>query len=198
MKNMKMKSLLSAAVVTLALGSSSSALLASETVIIDVPTNVSAPLGLAFSEVYSIVSLSSKLCLDVVDKGTANGVRFQQWGCNAAANQKYLLAPIRAGVYKLVTVGASKLSSTGSKVISVKDSDQADGAVVQLWQELDVDNQELAIEPVAGGSYVIKFKHSNKCLDVSNASVNSGARLQQWTCTGSDNQKFNFARMESI
>lgn len=195
---MKMKSLLSAAVVSLALSSGSSTVFATETVIIDVPTSVSAPAGLAFSEVYSIVSTSSKLCLDVVDKGTANGVRFQQWGCNAAANQKYLLAPIRAGVYKLVTVGASKLSDTGSKVISVKDSDQANGAIVQLWQELDVDNQELAIEQQAGGSYTIKFKHSNKCLDVSGASTSSGTRLQQWACSGSDNQKFNFVRMESI
>jgi len=45
--------------------------------------------------------------------------------------------------------------------------------------------------PLAGGLYTLTARHSNKCLDVANASVNNGADIQQWDCTNGKNQKWN-------
>jgi hypothetical protein len=45
----------------------------------------------------------------------------------------------------------------------------------------------------------IRVQHTNKCLDVQNAYVTNGARLQQWDCgpAGQVNQTFNFVEVGS-
>lgn len=43
--------------------------------------------------------------------------------------------------------------------------------------------------PLAGG-FSIVARHSGKCLDVWNASRDSGVNIIQWDCHGGDNQKF--------
>jgi hypothetical protein len=50
--------------------------------------------------------------------------------------------------------------------------------------------------------YNIVARHSGQCLDVSNYGLNNGDRLQQWYCTGDDNQKFklvyNFGQWQLV
>jgi hypothetical protein len=41
------------------------------------------------SNVGTIVGVSSRLCLDVNDQGTANGTRVQLWTCNGGDNQRW-------------------------------------------------------------------------------------------------------------
>jgi hypothetical protein len=43
---------------------------------------------------------------------------------------------------------------------------------------------------VSGQTYVIKAKHSGKCLDVGGVSTDDGANIQQWTYIGGNNQKW--------
>jgi hypothetical protein len=40
-------------------------------------------------------------------------------------------------------------------------------------------------------SYELRAQHSDKCLDVSNASVDDGANVQQWTCAGVPQQHWD-------
>jgi hypothetical protein len=48
----------------------------------------------------------------------------------------------------------------------------------------------------APGGYVqLVVQHSNKCLDVSNLSQDNGAKIQQWTCHGRDNQLWELRRV---
>jgi hypothetical protein len=44
--------------------------------------------------------------------------------------------------------------------------------------------------PIANGSYRIVARHSNKVLDVPNASTSDGIQLQQWAYFGNQNQKW--------
>ncbi|MGH9667682.1 MAG: RICIN domain-containing protein, partial [Bryobacteraceae bacterium] len=48
------------------------------------------------------------------------------------------------------------------------------------------------LQPVSGGYYEVVVEHSGKCLDVAGGptSTADGAHLQQWTCSGGDNQKW--------
>ena len=46
--------------------------------------------------------------------------------------------------------------------------------------------------PIPTGWVSLISKNSGKCLDVPNSSTAPGTFLQQWTCTGGDNQKFQF------
>lgn len=39
-------------------------------------------------------------------------------------------------------------------------------------------------------AYLVKAKHSGKCLDVGGGSRNNGANIIQWNCHGGDNQRF--------
>ncbi|MFD0469324.1 RICIN domain-containing protein [Nonomuraea thailandensis] len=47
-----------------------------------------------------------------------------------------------------------------------------------------------AAVPVAGGVYQLKVTKSGKCLDVVNGSLDNGAQMQQWGCSGSAWQRF--------
>jgi len=40
------------------------------------------------------------------------------------------------------------------------------------------------------GSYELVAKHSGKCVDVTGASTAGGAVIEQWTCSGSSNQRW--------
>ncbi|MGW5714960.1 RICIN domain-containing protein [Amycolatopsis sp. NPDC003865] len=44
----------------------------------------------------------------------------------------------------------------------------------------------------AGVNYTLVAEHSGKLLDISGVSTAAGARLQQWTATGGQNQQFDF------
>jgi hypothetical protein len=51
----------------------------------------------------------------------------------------------------------------------------------------------LALTVGAAGSWFnLISKNSGKCLDVTGKSTSRGVQLQQWTCWGGDNQKFQF------
>lgn len=44
--------------------------------------------------------------------------------------------------------------------------------------------------PVTGPSNSLVSRYSNKCLDVTDNGLADGAKMQQWACAGSNNQKF--------
>ncbi len=46
---------------------------------------------------------------------------------------------------------------------------------------------------IAGHAYYLLASNSNKCLDVRDHQTQNGAALQQWDCTGEDQQKFRLA-----
>ena len=47
-----------------------------------------------------------------------------------------------------------------------------------------------------GKTFMLVAKHSKKCLDVADHSMNVGGRLHQWSCHGEDNQRFKAKRLK--
>jgi hypothetical protein len=66
---------------------------------------------------------------------------------------------------------------------------QLDGRPLAQFDNYNGDNQKFIVEPLPGGFVSIKAKHSGKCLDVADSS-RGPAGLQQWSCTGWENQQF--------
>jgi len=50
------------------------------------------------------------------------------------------------------------------------------------------DNQLWMFIPQGQGYYIVKAKHSGKCLDVAGAGKGNGDNVQQWGCHFGDNQ----------
>ena len=49
--------------------------------------------------------------------------------------------------------------------------------------------------PPPSGYYKVIAKHSGKCLDVAGVSTADGAKVQQWSCTGGNNQRWKLVSM---
>ena len=86
--------------------------------------------------VYQVVNLNSNKCLEVQDKSTANGAAIQQSGCNTIAeNQKWQIESLGAGLYKLKAIHSGRVMSIGQ-------SNQADGAKTIQWDDGTYDDQK--------------------------------------------------------
>ncbi|WP_437336244.1 RICIN domain-containing protein [Sorangium sp. So ce394] len=55
------------------------------------------------------------------------------------------------------------------------------------------DADAVLVSSVTEGDYVIRSVATNKCLDVPGASTADGTRMQQWTCNGTNAQKFHIS-----
>jgi thermitase len=134
--------------------------------------------------IYQVVNLNSNKCLDVQDKSTANGAAIQQLACNTAGeNQKWQIEALGAGLYKLKAMHSGRLMSIGQ-------SNQADGAKTIQWDDGTYNDQKWFIQ-ASGNGYRLVAYHSGKCLEVPNFETTDGLQLQQATCTGSSAQQFN-------
>ncbi len=49
------------------------------------------------------------------------------------------------------------------------------------------------MNPTSDGYVKLNPLSSGKCMNVSGASVQNGAIIQQWTCEGGDNEKWTLA-----
>jgi pectate lyase len=56
---------------------------------------------------------------------------------------------------------------------------------------------QAAVVPVAGGAYTLTVAKSGMCLDVTGGSVDNGALLQQWGCSGAGWQQFRLVSQGS-
>jgi hypothetical protein len=93
-------------------------------------------------------------------------------------NELPVTLPVLGNNYKVRFHASGKcLDSVGNTT--------SDGALSALYDCHGKDNQRLSLVPAPGagaGVYNLKYKHSGKCVDVQNASVSAGARIEQRTC----------------
>jgi len=62
------------------------------------------------------------------------------------------------------------------------------GVNIDQWECVGGDNQKWQLIPQGNNYFILKAKHSDKCLDVRNASTQPGGNVMQWDCHGGDNQ----------
>lgn len=63
-------------------------------------------------------------------------------------------------------------------------------------EQVQDDPEAAIVSSVSDGIYVIRSVATNKCLDISGGSKANGAKVQQWTCNGTDAQKFRLTSID--
>jgi hypothetical protein len=76
------------------------------------------------------------------------------------------------------------------KVMDVRDTSTADGAVIQQWPRNDGAWQQWQFVDSGSGWYRLKSRHSGKVLDLWEWSTADGAGFRQYTDLGATNQQF--------
>ena len=101
--------------------------------------------------------------------------------------QRWYLEPIVRGTYRIKSACNHQYITAKSnphEQITVRD--YRFGDVRQQWIIRDSRGRDMPSipggPPLQNGIYEIKAKHSGKCLDVRNHSVNDRANVHQWTC----------------
>ncbi|WP_367129397.1 glycoside hydrolase N-terminal domain-containing protein [Saccharothrix sp. HUAS TT1] len=133
---------------------------------------------------YHLVAQHSGKRADVNGASTAVGAALVQWPGTGGANQRFEFLPsgdhyrVRARHSGLVL----QVSGTGTGVDITQQRDA--GTPNQLWRLVDH----------GGGVVSLVNQQSGLAMDVWSASTADGARISQWTATGSSNQRFQLQR----
>ncbi|MFT5759599.1 MAG: hypothetical protein ACI9LM_004366 [Alteromonadaceae bacterium] len=137
-------------------------------------------------------ALNSDKCLDVASANNNDGTNIQQYQCNASLAQIWTM-----NVINWTTMEVELKAGNSSKCLDFDSTSQN----VQQWQCLSTVNQRWFLKktgnaalpadpPSMSGVYQIKNKNSERCLDISGASVLPGANVQTWSCNNTLAQRF--------
>ena len=66
----------------------------------------------------------------------------------------------------------------------------ANGAVIDLWDSNNQNNQRWTITPAGDGFFRLTAVHSGKVADVKDISTANGAAIQQWVYWAGDGQQW--------
>ncbi|MFF7384799.1 lectin [Streptomyces griseoluteus] len=135
------------------------------------PGDTSAPAKPRVGPVRS--GVSSSLCVDDANSGTADHTAIQLWTCNGTYAQDW-------------TVAADGTLRTLGKCLDVTNSGTVNGTLVQLY----ACNGTGAQNWTAGSDGSLKNANSGLCLDDPNSATAEGTRLQIYACNGSAAQKW--------
>ncbi|MEU1241272.1 RICIN domain-containing protein [Micromonospora parva] len=83
------------------------------------------------------------------------------------------------------------------KVLDVRDTSTADGAVVQQWSRNDGAWQQFQFVSSGGGYYRLKARHSGKVVDLWEWNTADGAEYRQWSDLNGTNQQFQVLDSDS-
>ncbi|WP_328382147.1 RICIN domain-containing protein [Micromonospora zamorensis] len=76
------------------------------------------------------------------------------------------------------------------KVLDVRDTSTADGAVIQQWSRNDGEWQQFQFVSSGSGYYRLKARHSGKVVDLWEWNTADGAEYRQWPDLNATNQQF--------
>jgi hypothetical protein len=149
------------------------------------PSQAVTPALAASAGPYWIWFAHSGRCVTVPGNSMTNGTQLDQWDCvnPIQNNQRW--------VFDWTTDGHARIRNLHSqKCPNVSGGSTADGAAIIQWPCGNSPNEEWRGQfytTVNGYDYyMLKARHSGKCLVVQNASLALGARLIQWTCSFGD------------
>lgn len=135
---------------------------------------------------FEIISVNSNKCLDVENASTADYANVQQYTCHGGPNQRWQLTVRPQGMHLI--------AKHSGRCVDVAGAGTGNNVNVQQYDCLKQTNQKWTIgsTTVANGqSYVtLVAGHSGLCLDVAGASLADNANVQQYACTGGDNQQW--------
>nr|MDJ0766938.1 RICIN domain-containing protein [Myxococcota bacterium] len=126
----------------------------------------------------TLVLKHSGLCVNVEQSSQEDGANIVQWNCNGDDNQRFRFEYLGDGTFNIRPVHSDKCCEG-----------LGDSNVVQSSCHGSNSHRFILLDE-GGGYYSIINVESNKCLDIAYSSLDYGANLQLWNCTGNDNQKF--------
>ncbi|MBI2390119.1 MAG: RICIN domain-containing protein [Deltaproteobacteria bacterium] len=128
----------------------------------------------------TITSIHDGKVVDVLAGSRDDGAAIIQWASNGGDNQKWKLRSVRSNIYELVAVHSGKcLEIAGDR----------NGARAKQATCRHTSAQRFRLR-WTGDSHTIVSLASSKCLDVTDFRKDDGAPLQQWSCSGNDNQSW--------
>jgi hypothetical protein len=116
-------------------------------------------------------------CLDIVNRGTADGSKLDLWSCNGGANQQWAIAGQDGELYNPVS----------GKCIDDPYNSETNGTQLDIWScnEEPWQAWTLPASPMTSGV-------AGKCLDDTGDSSANGNLVQSWACNGEASQKWTF------
>ncbi|KXZ53968.1 hypothetical protein GPECTOR_6g887 [Gonium pectorale] len=127
---------------------------------------------------------SSSSCWDYINANQVVNNEVQQYPCSANnPAQQYFLEMAGSSWWKLRT--------SNGLCLGFRDAGAARQTRMILKTCANDNDQFFNITAVAGGGYTMRPRHApGMCVDVQNASPNTGMRLQLWDCLGTQAQLF--------
>jgi poly(3-hydroxybutyrate) depolymerase len=134
---------------------------------------------------YRLVAQHSGKLADISGVSTTAGALLQQWSATGGLNQQFDFVDSGGGFYRIRVRHSGLVLQVASNSTGADISQQSDGnAASQQWRVVDQ----------GGGVVSLVNRQSGLALDVWNTSTADGARISQWTYTGSPNQRFQLQR----
>lgn len=140
---------------------------------------------------YSLKNVNSGKLLDVAGGSNNTGARLQTYSNNSTCAQRWSIVSDNNGV--------SLLNKCSSLVVDVAGGSTANGAHLQTWRYNGTSAQKWNVishesRQVTNGVYTITSAASNLAVDITNASLSNGARVQMWNKNGSVAQQWQITR----
>jgi alpha-L-fucosidase 2 len=135
---------------------------------------------------YRLVAQHSGKAADISGGSTAAGAQLIQWSTGTGPNQQFEFLPSDGGYYRIRARHSGLVLQISSNSSDADINQQPDAnAASQQWRLVEY------------GSDVVSLvnRQSGLAMDVWQASTADGARVSQWTPTGSTNQQFQLQRV---
>ncbi|MGW1618826.1 RICIN domain-containing protein [Streptomyces sp. NPDC002172] len=123
-------------------------------------------------------------CVDAKAAATADGTVVQQYTCNNTTAQQWSFTATSGGYVRINN------ANNTNEVLDVTNVSTADNAAVQMWTYGGGNNQQWLPVDDGGGAYHFVNRNSGKCLDDPGASTADSVQFVQYTCNGTQAQRF--------
>lgn len=142
---------------------------------------------------YSMISKCNDLALDISCGSSAVGATLQTYRYNGSKAQKFTFKDCgkeqgtqsaEDGTYRILSRVDNK------KAFDVAGGYITDNTKIQMWDNVNVEQQKFEIQYVGDGYYKIKAKHSGKVLTVESNNPKWGSAITQQTDGDLDTQKW--------
>ncbi len=145
---------------------------------------------LGVSGTLRLTAVHSGKCLNVAGNSTASDAQVEQRTCSTSDWQKWQITDCGGGVHLLKNVG-------GTRLMRVFNASTADGASIVQNGVYDCstapNSRRFTFIDKGNGQFQLKNVLSGKCVDVEGAATGDGVRVQQWTCSEGNNQRFTLS-----
>ncbi|MBC8132073.1 MAG: RICIN domain-containing protein [Deltaproteobacteria bacterium] len=147
--------------------------------------------GVVANGTYRVLARHSAKALTVNNHLTADGTPVNQraYASSNNNNQRWTLSHLGSNVYQITGVESGR-------ALEMATTSTANGVLADIRSYTGATNQRWKIAATTGGYFRLSpVSSANSCLDVSGSSTADGAKVQQWTCsgtTGSNNQQWIF------